>query len=154
VARYVLDTNLYIRATRDDEWNRALAGFVTAFAPDIYLHSVVAFELLAGALTPALQRRTHKWFIDPYQRRDRIITPRHSTWVRAAGALSRLVATRRLSPGTGVTKSFVNDCLLAASARDDGFILVTQNRLDFALLAEVLPAEVVEPWPRVPRRQS
>ncbi|MGH7467575.1 MAG: type II toxin-antitoxin system VapC family toxin [Longimicrobiales bacterium] len=64
--KYVLDTNLYIRATRDDDWNRQLAAFVTTFTPEIHLHSVVAFELLAGALTSALRRRTQRHFIEPF----------------------------------------------------------------------------------------
>jgi len=72
--------------------------------------------------------------------------------VRAAGALSQLVAAKHLSPESGITKSFVNDWLLAASARDDGFILVAQNRRDFALLGEVLAVDVVEPWPGMPHR--
>ncbi|MGH7467574.1 MAG: type II toxin-antitoxin system VapC family toxin [Longimicrobiales bacterium] len=41
----------------------------------------------------------------------------------------------------------MNDCVLAASAQEDGFILVTLDRRHFALLAGVLSIEVVEPWP-------
>lgn len=50
--RYVIDTNLYVRATRDNDWNQALEGFVLAFTAELFLHSVVALELLAGARTP------------------------------------------------------------------------------------------------------
>ncbi len=57
------------------------------------------------------------------------------------------MARKRVSPDTGITRSFVNDCVLAASAQEDGFILVTLDRRHFALLAGVLSIEVVEPWP-------
>lgn len=128
-------------------WNKKVEHFAAAFAPDLYLHSVVAFELLAGATTPGLERRTRKLFLSPLERRARVITPTHGAWARAAGALIELIAARKVSPGPGITKSFVNDCLIAASARDDGFTLITENLEDFALLQPLLPIEVVAPWP-------
>jgi hypothetical protein len=77
VPKYVLDTNIYLRSTRDDEWNRALEAFFLAFTAEIYLHSVVALELLAGAVNPELERSTQKRFIRPFERRDRVFTPSH-----------------------------------------------------------------------------
>jgi hypothetical protein len=35
VPKYVLDTNVYIRATCSDEWSRALETFFIAFAPEV-----------------------------------------------------------------------------------------------------------------------
>ncbi|MGH7461233.1 MAG: type II toxin-antitoxin system VapC family toxin [Longimicrobiales bacterium] len=60
------------------------------------------------------------------------------------------MAFELLSGALTPARSFENDCLLTASARADGFILVTQNRRDFSPLAEVLSVEVVEPWPGMP----
>lgn len=146
VSRYILDTNLYIRATRDNEQNRALAAFLLAFTPQIYLHSVVAFELLAGATNPALQKRTHEAFIEPFERRSRIITPSHEAWKRAANVLAQLVGQKRVSLN-GITRSLVNDCVIAASTRESGCVIITENRRDFGMINTVLPIEIAEPWP-------
>jgi predicted nucleic acid-binding protein len=147
VPRYVIDTNLYIRATREDGWSQALEAFVLTFTPDLYLHSVVALELLAGATDLDLERRTEERFIRPFERRGRVFTPSHGAWKRAAGALTQLVRDHKVSPDRGITKSLVNDCIIAASARDHGFVLVTDNRKDFELVADILPLEFVPPWP-------
>jgi predicted nucleic acid-binding protein len=147
VRKYVLDTNVYIRATRDDEWNRALETFFLAFTAEIYLHSVVALELLAGAVNPELERSTQKRFIRPFERRDRVFTPSHGAWKRAAAALTHLVRQRKRSPEERIKKSLVHDCLIAASARDHGFVLVTDNAKDFELVGDILPLEIAAPWP-------
>ena len=149
--KYVLDTNLYVRyfrAPHQDEWWQSAERFVIGFTSMLYLHSVVAFELLSGAITPELERETRRTLLGPLERRGRVITPRHGAWERAAAALTELIAARKLSPGPGITKSLVNDSLIAASARDDGFTLITENTKDFALLQPLLPIEVVAPWPR------
>ena len=145
--KYVVDTNLYARATRDDAWSQALETFFLTFTPEVYLHSVVALEILAGATSPNLQQRTEERFIRPFERRDRVLTPSHGAWKRAASALARLVRERKVSSERGVTKSLVNDCLIAASARDHGFVLVTDNTRDFAMVRRILPIEFVAPWP-------
>lgn len=147
MAKYVVDTNLYIRATRSDEWSQGLETFFLAFTPEVYLHSVVALELLAGTTTPELERRTQERFIRPFERRDRVLTPSHNAWKRAAAALAQLVRDRKVSPERGIKKSLVNDCLIAASARDHGFVLVTDNTRDFELVRPILPIEFVPPWP-------
>lgn len=143
---HVLDTSLYIRATRSDEWRRALEAFSTAFAPALHLHSVVAMELLAGATSPALRRRTDAAFIHPFERRRRVLTPGHSAWKRAGGIIADLIAARRLSR-EGVSRSFANDCVIAASAHETGFVLVTADSRDFDVIATVSPFEFVPPWP-------
>jgi predicted nucleic acid-binding protein len=150
VPKYVLDTNLYVRATRDDGWNRALEGFLLAFTPEIHLHSVVAMEVLAGATSPELEERTQERFIRPLERRDRVITPSHGAWKRAAVALARLLRERKVSPN-GIRRSLINDLLIAASARDHGFVLVTDNGRDFELVEGILPVEFVPPWPAAAR---
>lgn len=76
-----------------------------------------------------------------------MLTPSHGAWKRAAGALTQLVRERKVSPGKGITKSLVNDCIIAASARDHGFTLVTDNIKDFGLIQSVLPLDSVPPWP-------
>jgi len=46
-----------------------------------------------------------------------------------------------------VSRSFVNDVLLAMSCREAGAVLVTANMRDFARIAAVRRFEFVAPWP-------
>ena len=142
----MIDSNVYIRATRDDEWSARLELFLAEHIPWVYLHSVVALELLAGASDPDLERKTQANLIRPFERRGRVITPGADAWKRAGSAIARLLRERKLSPN-GIKRSFVNDCLIAASAREHGFALLTDNQRDFALLEGVLPMERIAPWP-------
>lgn len=144
--RYVLDSNIYIQATRDDAFNQELEAFFWAAAPYIYLHSVVAAELVAGAFKPQLEQRTFEAFIEPHHDTGRVITPTHATWLRASQIIVKLVRARRLDP-KGVPRSFFNDCLIAASAREHGFTIITRNTADFQLIGSVEPVEAVLPWP-------
>lgn len=144
--KYVLDTNLYIFATRNEDWNRSLEAFYWSFAPFVYLHSVVASELLAGSIRSNLEQKTKARFIQPFESVGRVITPAHGTWKRAGRMIARLVRDRKLS-GQGIKRSFFNDCILAASQRDHGFVLVTDNIPDFQLIGSVEPIEVLPPWP-------
>lgn len=143
---YVLDTNLYIEATRSPERNRDLVAFFTRHTPRVYLHSVVAGELMAGAVAEGLERRTRGAFLEPLEAVGRVFTPSHAAWKRAGAIVAELVRTGALSPG-GFRRSFFGDCLIAASAREHGFVLVTTNTADFARIATVEPVAFTGPWP-------
>jgi predicted nucleic acid-binding protein len=148
VPKYVIDTNLYVEAITTDEGNQALAAFQRRCAPFLFQHSTIALEILAGARNEADYREYHADWIAPFEDLRRVITPSHATWARAALIVARLVGHRRLSPG-GFSRSFLNDCLIAASARDHGFVLVTRNTADFALISQVERGIRYEPpWPR------
>lgn len=147
IPRYVVDTNLYVAAIRTDQGNDELALFQGRFAPFLYQHSVVAQELLAGARDEAAYAEYAQDWVAPFEALDRVVTPSHAAWMRAALILTRLVHRGLRSPG-GFGRSFLNDCLLAASAREEGFTLVTANVADFALISRVEPGfRFVEPWP-------
>lgn len=146
MTRYVLDTNLYIRADRDREWAEQLDRFVSAHLPSISLHAVVAQEMLAGAIDARRERQVQQSLIEPFEKRRRVVVPGFGTWKRAGVVMGRLVQRRLMSRG-GFARSFVNDCLLAASCREEGFVLITNNVEDFALIRRVDAVEVVEPWP-------
>jgi predicted nucleic acid-binding protein len=146
VRRYVLDTNLYIEATRSDDGADELKRFYARYLPRVYLHSVVAQELLAGAVTPSLERATKADLIEPFEAVGRLLTPSHRAWKRAGEIVARLVRRKQISPG-GFRRSFLNDCLIAASVREHGFVLVTRNTSDFDLIRSIEPVEVVPPWP-------
>jgi predicted nucleic acid-binding protein len=147
VPNYVIDTNLYVEAITTDQGNAALAAFQRRRAPYLFQHSTIAQEILAGARDEADYREYREDWVAPFEDLRRVITPSHTTWMRAALIVARLVDRGRLSPG-GFSRSFLNDCLIAASAREFGFILVTRNTVDFALISQVERGIRYEPpWP-------
>jgi predicted nucleic acid-binding protein len=146
VKRFVLDTNLYIGADRDLARAEELERFLTAFLPAVYLHSVVVQELLAGAIHGAREKLVLESLIEPFERRGRLITPTYASWKAAGLIMAKLVQRRLLSPG-GFKRSFQNDCLLAASCREQGLVLISANRDDFALIQRVHSFTLEAPWP-------
>lgn len=145
--KYVVDTNLYVEAITTVDGNAALAAFQRRCAPFLFQHSTIAQEILAGARDEADYREYHQDWVAPFEDLRRVITPSHTIWTRAALIVARLVERGHLSPG-GFTRSFLNDCLIAASARDHGFILVTRNTADFALIGQVERGiRFQPPWP-------
>jgi predicted nucleic acid-binding protein len=144
---YVIDTNLYVEAIRTKAGSEALAAFQRRFAPLLFQHSTVAQELLAGARNEADYRAYHEDWVAPFEDLGRIISPAHSSWTRAALIMARLVDRGEKSPG-GFGRSFLNDCLIAASAREHDFVLVTRNTKDFAVIRSVEPQlHFRPPWP-------
>lgn len=143
VRRYALDTHLYIDALRTQDGKNALNAFVTTFTPFLHLCSVVAHELLAGARGDA-GARVDPGLIAPFERRGRIFAPSHSAWEDAGAVLAELVAP---SAWRSVTRSLVNDALLAMACRESGTVLVTNNTADFERIARVRKFEFVAAWP-------
>lgn len=144
--RYVLDTNLFVRAFRDPAANAELQHFHQFFAPFEYLSAVVAQELRAGARTPGDQRQLERSVLDLYARRERVITPSTQTWHASGDLLAALARREGLELGR-VSKAFGNDVLLALSCREQGLVLVTDNQRDFARIARLAPFTFVDPWP-------
>lgn len=145
--RYVLDTNVYIEAIRSAEARARLGAWQRAMAPHIHQHAVVVSELLVGAGSAAAWDRWHERWIVPAERVGRVITPSYGTWLRASRIIARLSGAGEISVG-GVQPKFYNDCLLAASGRTDGFVIVTHNRSDFDRIRVVEPGlRVVAPLP-------
>src|SRR6185369_33320 len=99
----------------------------SAFAPFLHLSAVVAQELRAG-VAPHAGSRFEAAMFGPFERRERVITPSYAAWIDTGRVLAELVAP---SQWRSVTRSFVNDVLLAMSCREAGAILVTGNTRDF-----------------------
>jgi predicted nucleic acid-binding protein len=146
VTRYVLDTNLYVRAFRNAADAAELERFYSSFAPGVYLSSVVMHEVLAGARGDERRREVEKELVRPFRRTRRVVTPSHGAWRISGEALGRLAEEEGLDLRR-VPKSFVNDVLLAASCREAGMVLVTDNASDFRRIGSVIDLEFVEPWP-------
>ena len=146
MALYVIDTNVYVAADRDVEWAKQLERFSTAYLPFVHFHAVVAQELLAGAIDQRREKLVDESLIHPFERRGRLLAPSFAAWKAAGRVLSQLVQRKLMSPG-GFKRSFLNDCVLAASCREVGATLITLNREDFELIRGVLRFEFIEPWP-------
>lgn len=147
MAKFVVDTNLYIDAIRTDAGNEALANWQRQMAPHLFQHSVIAQEILAGAMDEGGYRAFYEDWVQPFERLGRVVSPTHGAWKRSALILSRLLAGGHKSLG-GYDRSFLNDCLIAASARVEGITLVTRNLEDYGTISLVEPGlRYVPPWP-------
>jgi predicted nucleic acid-binding protein len=141
---YVVDTNLYIDALRTDDGRAGLGAFLTAFTPVVHLSAVVVQELRAGVRGKAAVR-LETAIVAPFERRERLITPSYGAWKEAGRVLSELVPPEGWA---SVTRSFVNDVLLAMSCRESGAVLVTRNVADCERIAKVRRFDFVPPWPK------
>lgn len=145
---FLLDTSIYIEAFTDAAFGAAFRAFHQAALPQLALSAVVAHEVLVGATTPAKLRSVERGLLEPFRARRRLHVPTAATWTLAATVDRDLRAMKRYA-GSLVQRSFANDLLLAASARELGATLVTLNRADFEVIAQVLPVRVVGPWPEL-----
>jgi len=146
VRKYVLDTNCYIDASRDPDELASLTHFASWSAPGLYLSSVVAAELRAGARSVTERRSLEKDILGPFVRRGRVLTPSASAW----DALGLALATLRDEEGlvlARVPRSFALDILLAYSCRENGTVLVTRNAKDMIRIGTVFSFEHETPYP-------
>jgi predicted nucleic acid-binding protein len=146
VRKFVLDTNLYVRAYRSQQGADELERYFLDFTPNTHVSSIVLHELLVGARTLAKAREIDQALLGPLIRAGRVVTPSHSSWQQAGFAISELSRKQRRDIRS-IPKSLVNDFLLAASCREAGATLVTDNTADFELIGQYLQHDHVPPWP-------
>ncbi len=144
--KFAVDTNLYVRAARNQADAEPLKRFYGAFVPKLHLCSVVLHELLVGAQNGEMARRIHEKIARPFDRTGRIFTPSHRSWIAAGESLAKLAAAGYVDR-SALPRSFINDVLLAACCREAGVTLVTDNTRDFERIKSVLPFDFVAPWP-------
>lgn len=144
--RYALDTNLYIRGFRDETARLELESFLQAFAPFCYFPAIVAQELIAGVKGAVEEKQLDRHLISRFERRGRVLAPSTAAWVASGRVLRELAQAEGLRLAS-VSKSFGNDILLAATCREHGICLVTENLRDFARIRVHLPFDFVAPWP-------
>jgi predicted nucleic acid-binding protein len=144
--KYVLDTQLFIDAFRDQTANDALQQFHRGFAPFEYLSVVVAQELRAGVKRTRDRKALERNVLDVFERSGRMFAPSASAWHRSGDVLSDMARKEGLEIG-GVSKSFANDVLLALSCCEEGCVLVTKNDGDFQRIRRHVSFEFVKPWP-------
>jgi predicted nucleic acid-binding protein len=143
---YLVDSNVYIHAFRDAAFGHRLRAFHQQHLARIVLSAVVAHELAVGALTPSREQALLKNLVEPFRARRRLHVPARQTWELAARADRRLRRSAALTSRLRL-RSFGNDLLIAASARELGAVVLTENARDFAVISGVLDITYVEPWP-------
>lgn len=143
---FLLDSNVYITAFTDVAFGDTFRQFHQAELPRLILSAVVAHELLVGARTPARWRDLERGLLKPFHTRRRLHVPARSTWELAADVDRRLRA-RGGYVASLAQRSFANDILIAATARELGATVITLNISDFQIIQQVLPFKVARPWP-------
>lgn len=144
--KFVLDTSCFIDASRTDAGAEALAEFCARAAPALYLSTVVAAELRAGAGNANDRRVLDRRVLSTYVRRRRVVNPSAAAWEALGTTLARLVEDEGLVLSE-VRKSFVFDILIAWSCRETGAVLVSRNVKDLSRIARVFKFEFVAPYP-------
>lgn len=133
---YILDTNLYVEAARSHSFRAALRAFLVRAGPHVLASTVVIHELLVGANTKAAQDAVERDVAAPFQRFLRCIGTDALVW-REAALITRAIAANKGHNEMLKSTSFRHDILIAASCRRVGATLITANRRDFTLIAEV-----------------
>jgi predicted nucleic acid-binding protein len=108
-----------------------MKAFVSASL--VYLSSVVAKELLAGA-RPGELRRLWREFLLPYESMKRVTTPSHHGWVEVGNIMRSL-----RGEGFQITDALTNDALIAVSATEIGATLVHDNTRDYVAIQRHYP---------------
>lgn len=143
---FLLDSNVYIASFNDAAFGASFRAFHQSQLPRIVLSAVVVHELLVGARDRRRERLLRRAIIEPFQTRRRIHVPGARTWELAAAIDRRLRALGGLAASLA-QRSFANDLLIAASAREIGATIITRNLPDFALVRRVVDIRYEAPWP-------
>jgi predicted nucleic acid-binding protein len=143
--KFVLDTNCFVDASRGDAEAAALAEFSAWAAPGLYLSTVVAAELSAGAGSAKNRRTVERQIVSPYVRRGRLVNQSPAAWEALGTTLAALEEEGLVL--REVRRSFVFDILIARSCRELGATLVSRNSADLSRIAKVFSFDFVAPYP-------
>ena len=144
--KYVLDTQIFIKAFRDPSANEALQRFHRAFSPFEHLSAIVAQELRAGVKRIDDRKALERHVLTIFNRAGRTITPSADAWHRSGDVLAEMARQEGLEIAR-TSKAFGNDVLLALSCREAGCVLVTDNERDFRRIRRFVQFDFIEPWP-------
>jgi predicted nucleic acid-binding protein len=144
--KFVLDTNCFVDASRTDDEAAAFAEFCARAAPGLYLSTVVAAELRAGAGGARNRRTLERQVLSPYFRRGRVLNPSPAAWDALGTTLAALVEQDGLVLRE-IRRSLVFDILIARSCREIGATFVSRNSADLSRIARVFAFDFVGPYP-------
>jgi predicted nucleic acid-binding protein len=129
--KYLLDTNIYLRAFRSEEEK---TSFRKSFYPLLrvtYLSSVVAYELSVNA-RDRLTRELVWEFARPLQQTGRVVVPTFDSRLEASEIVTNI--EKKEKSWRSKLPTLLNDILIALCARQIGATLITYNRDDFLLI--------------------
>ena len=144
--KFVLDTNCFVDASRTDRAAASFAQFCQWAAPTLYLSTVVAAELRAGAGSAKDRRILERQILSPYVRRGRLVNPSPAAWDALGTTLATLVEKEGLVL-RDARRSFVFDVLIARSCREIGATLISRNATDLSRIARIFAFDFVPPYP-------
>lgn len=129
--KYLLDTNVYLDASRSAIKRDQFRAAFFPLLPATCLSAVVVYELMVDAA----DRRSRAYvedFIRPLERTGRIVTPTFDDWVEASALVTAIELRDR--GWRSKLPALLNDILIALSARRVGAMVLTRNRDDFLLI--------------------
>jgi len=129
--KYLLDTNIYVDASRTDATRARFRAVFFPLLPATFLSAVVAYELFVNARDRETEELVRE-LVRPMERTGRLVTPAFEDWMEAARVLSAIWEADR--PWRSKLPLLLNDVLIALCARRVGATLVTYNRADFQLI--------------------
>jgi predicted nucleic acid-binding protein len=142
---FLLDTNVYINAFTRGPDHSGFRAFHAGTLPQLILSAVVVHELRVGTRS-APHRRQLDALVEVFRTRRRLHVPTLATWQLAATIDQDLRELGGYAASLG-QRSFANDILLAATARELGATIITNNLADFEVISRVLSVKAVAPWP-------
>ena len=143
---YLIDSNVYIRAFRESAFGADLQAFHRMNLARLVVSAVVASELLIGAQKPDRERAIRRTLVEPFRSRGRFLTPTWSTW-ELASKIDRGIRRQAANRTRLDRRSFMQDILIAATAREVGATIISENTADFALIGRHVDIAFVPPWP-------
>lgn len=148
--KYALDTNIFIDSFRHEEAEAELLAFLERALPFTFMSAVVMQELAAGSRTPEAARELERLVFKPFERRRRVFAPSTAAFVESGRVLAA-AAAREGWQLFDENPSFLNDALIAASCRERGITLITNDGDFDRLLPFQRRWRHVAPWPSVVR---
>ncbi len=137
--KVVVDTSVYVDFFRRGGEN-PLKRILSDFSYAIYLSSVVAQELFAGAQDEKDVGEIERFF-GSFERSGRVLTPSKSDWLECGRVLSQI---GRKHGFESVKKGrLVNDILIALSCHDVEAAILTLNLKDFQMIGEFIEIEIL-----------
>ncbi|MEO7360010.1 MAG: PIN domain-containing protein [Gemmatimonadaceae bacterium] len=140
---YTLDTNVLISALRRPAEMLLLKEFFAWALALTTLSSAVASELLAGARTESARRLIEREVLGAFERRGRFVAPSAAAWSKTGLVLDRVDTA-------SIGASWQNDLLLAHTAREFGWTLITRDKNFTRIRAGVKGLRIEAPFPRRP----
>lgn len=129
--KYLLDTNVYLGATRSEEARARFRRTFYPLLPATYLSAVVAYELAVNASDSRTQILVRE-FVRPMEQTGRVVTPTFDDWIAASEVVTGI--GRKEKGWRSKLPALLNDILIALSARRVGAVLLTYNKEDFRLI--------------------